>query len=293
MSGWFYRALIALSRALGLWVVSGFARLVAAGYFVFAWKRRARSLRFYRALFPESSALARLGLSWRQFQGFACLFAERLRLDRGERFTLSEEGWGEVERAAERGQGAVLLMSHLGDWEMAARLLSRKGSRIRLMLFVGERAGEGVERIQKRDLQRDGIELVVAREGDEGAAFESLEALAFIRSGGLVSFAGDRLWHAGQKPVEVVFAGERVRLPAGPHLFALASGAPVFTFFALRTAKRSWKLVIRGPRLVEADARDERWGAVQASAQAYALELEAMARARPADWFHFEPFLGE
>lgn len=291
MSGWFYRVLIRTSRPLGLWVIGFVAWWVASGYFLFFPRRVAVGLAFYRALFPGRGLLFRLWLVWRQFHRFSGLFAERVRLARGGAIERTEEGFERIERSAESGRGGVLLMSHLGTWEVAARLFQAEG--VRLMLFVGERQREQIERLQKSDLLAEGISLVVVPRGAEPeTVFSAVEGLRFIQQGGMVSFAGDRLWTGAQRAVEVQFLGHRVQLPAGPHLFALATGAPLFTFFALRTRRRRYHLVAYGPRQVQAASRGDRWAAVQRSAQEYAQMLEDVVRRFPSHWFHFDPFLG-
>jgi predicted LPLAT superfamily acyltransferase len=292
----FYRALLAASRLLGAWVVGFFAWWVASGYFLFRPGRVRESLRFYAALLPARGRLGRLGrlgLAWRQFHRFAGLFSERLRLERGGRLEHTEEGFEHILGCVGPGRGAVLLMSHLGHWELAATLFRRRG--LRLMLFMGARGRDQVERLQKSALRAEGLELAVideqAAEGLAGVT-HSLEGLRFVRQGGLVSMAGDRLWSPAQRAVEVQFLGHQARLPAGPHLFALAAEVPLVTFFALRLAPGRYHLVAFPPRRVEARSRVERWPAVVASAQEYADRLAAVARRFPEHWYHFEPFLG-
>ena len=149
-----------------------------------------------------------------------------------------------------------------------------------------------MEKIQKSDLKHGGVEVFVTP-ADSQATFSAVEGLRFIQDGGMVSFAGDRLWSETQRSVQVRFLGREASFPAGPHLFALATGAPVFTFFALRTSRRRYHLVAYGPRQVKAASRADRWPAVQRSAQQYADMLEDVVRRFPTHWCHFEQFLGE
>lgn len=290
MSGRFYRALIHLSRVLGISAVAFFAWWIATGYFLFWRRARRESLRFYTALFPEKGRAFKLCLVWRQFHSFASLFSERLRLTRGRPFETESEGFERIERALEEGQGGVLLMSHLGNWEMAAHLFRQIGAQ--LMLFMGARQGEKVESVQKAGLVEEGVHVVVV-DPERQDSFSTLKGLRFVQSGGMLSFAGDRLWRADQRAVEVQFLGHRVRLPAGPHLFALATGAPLFVFFAVRLGRDRYRLVAYGPRKIESRSRANRTEAAQRSAQEYAHMLEDVVRRYPTQWHHFEPFLGE
>jgi predicted LPLAT superfamily acyltransferase len=103
---------------------------------------------------------------------------------------------------------------------------------------------------------------------------------------------GDRLW-GDQRSVKVNFLGHEVQLPDAPHLFALMSGAPLMTFFVNQKAPGKYHIAVSRGRQVLAASRQDRANAVLASAQAYAGELEKMARQHPFEWHHFEPFLGK
>jgi predicted LPLAT superfamily acyltransferase len=100
------------------------------------------------------------------------------------------------------------------------------------------------------------------------------------------------LW-GGQRSAKVNFLGHEVELPDAPHLFALMSGAPLMTFFVSRKAPGKYHIAVSRGRKVLAASRQDRANAVLASAQAYARELERMARRHPFEWHHFEPFLGK
>ncbi len=287
MIAWLYR-LLSMSRGLGVWIVALFAWFVSTGYFVFYPGRVRTSLALYAAAFPERGWWSRLALTWRQFHNFSSLFAERLRLGRGGAFETERIGFEHVERLAHSGSGGILLMSHMGAWEAAARIFKRR--KIPLMLFMGQRQREQVEKMQKDDLREGGVSLIVASE-QGGGSLDSLEGLSFLRKGGLISFAGDRLWAEGQRSVEVDFLGHKALVPAGPHLFALASGAEICVFFVLRSGRRKYRLEAMEPFRVEAATRADRWPAIERSAQAYARNLEDVLRRYPSQWYHFEEFI--
>ena len=117
-----------------------------------------------------------------------------------------------------------------------------------------------------------------------------LEALKFIREGGFVSIAGDLVWTEQRSLVTVRFFNHDVGLPAGPHLLAFVSGAPLFTLFTFRVKKGRHHIVLSTPRQVKAPSRSERNAAILASAQDYASALETMVRQHPFQWYIFEPF---
>jgi len=274
-----YRVLIRLGRSVGLWVVSVFAWFVAAGYFLFRPRRVACSLRFYRALAPERSGLVRLWWTWRQYQGFARLFSERILLrTRPEAIRSSAEGLEHLDEAVRSGRGAVLLMSHVGNWEIAARILGKR--RYPLLLYMGTRADEQVEQEQKVDLAGDGVQVLTVPAGQQDYT-AGIEGLKKLREGGLVSVAGDRTFDASAGRLEVTLLGHRVALPRAPHVLALLARAPLIPFFALRLGRRRYHFVAYAGRTVDATSRAEREAALQRSAQSYADRLAEVVRRHP------------
>ncbi|MBN1548698.1 MAG: lysophospholipid acyltransferase family protein, partial [Syntrophaceae bacterium] len=203
----------------------------------------------------------------------------------------SSEGWPYLEEALSRGVGAILLMSHVGNWEIAASFLKRKKQDIKVLLYMGAKHKEQLERIQKESLSQSGI-TIIAVDPNSGSPADIIEGMNFIDSGGLVSLTGDVIWRKDQRSVAVNFLGHEVYLPETPHLFALMSGAPLFIFFAFRTGDRQYHFTLSEPIYVQAPSKAERTEAIRQSAQKYADILEETLRRHPLQWYQFKPFLG-
>jgi predicted LPLAT superfamily acyltransferase len=289
MIGFIYQLIISLSKRLGIWVFKVFSWWIATGYFFFIPVRVARSMQFYKALFPDRGFWHCLWCAWRQYHNFTTVYMDRFLLQHTGDIAVTREGWEHLHQALKNGTGGILLMSHMGSWEIAAHLLKTKG--FKLLLYLGERHREQIEKTQKQSLQDLGIR-IIAVSPDGGSPFDIVEGIQFLREGGFVSLTGDRLWSEGQRTVAVEFLGHRVDLPETPHIFALLSGAPLFMFFVSRVGDRSYRVIVSEPCYVKAASRAERQQAVQASAQAYADMLAREVRLRPDEWYHFEPFLG-
>lgn len=286
----FYKFLTLFTRIFGAWFFKVFSRFVSTGYFLFFPSRVAIGVRFYRACFPERGRAYHLWLTWRQFHGFTDVFLDRFLLQSSDDITYTSEGWDILRKAAEDGKGGIVLMSHMGNWDVAAHLLRKNG--LRLLLFMGAREKEQLEKMQKESLAESGLTVIsVDREG--GSPFDILEGLRFLKEGGLISLTGDRVWTAGQRTVQVNFMGHSVLLPEAPHSIALLSGAPLFVFFAFRTGDRHYHFSISGPIRVSAPSRRDRERAIRRSAQQYADILAGKTRQYPVQWYHFEEFLGE
>ncbi|OQY54789.1 MAG: lauroyl acyltransferase [Desulfobacteraceae bacterium 4572_88] len=292
MSGIFYNFITLLSRHFGPWVFMIFAWIVATGYFLFSPTRVAASTRFYRVLFPDKSSYYHIWCTWKQYHNFTSVFLDRFLLQDFDDITYTSEGWEHLEDAVTRKTGGILLMSHMGNWEVAAHLLRQKQEDMRLLLYMGIRHKEQIERIQKQSLCQSGIK-IIAVDQDAQSPFDLVEGIRFLRDGGLVSMTGDITWKSDQRVIRTQFLGHEVLLPEVPHVFALLSGAPIFFFFTFRTGKKQYHFTASQPVYVRAASRSRRTEAIHNSAQVYATALEKTLRQHPFEWYHFESFLGK
>jgi len=284
-----YKVAVYFSKRLGVWFFRAFSWVIATGYFFLFPARVAHSLKFYRALFPGRNFFYHLYCVWKQYHNFTNVYIHRFVAKWKDEVEFTKEGWEYLDEAVEKKTGAIIVMSHIGNWELAAEMLRRRG--LPVMLYLGAKHKEQVERIHKDKLAQSGIRIVTTSE-KESSPFALLEGINFLREGGLVSMTGDRLW-GEQRSVKVNFLGHEAQLPDTPHLFALMSGAPLMTFFVNQKAPSKYHIAVSKGRKVLAASRQDRANAVLASAQAYAGQLEQMARLHPFEWHHFESFLGK
>lgn len=297
MRAGFYRFLIALYGVFGPGVFGFFTWWVVAGYYFLFPRRLAVSVRFYRAVFPERKITHQLRCAWKQYRNFSRIFLDRLVLSGSpagrQGFTLTHEGAEHLYRAVADRTGGILLMSHVGNWETAALLLKERGQgdrEMKLLLYVGRKHKEQIERLQKENLSQKGIR-VIASDRDSASPADIVEGVRFLKAGGLVSLTGDRLWRADQRSVPVTFFGRAALIPETPFILAFLSGAPLLIFFTYRTSEKTLHFKILPPIHVTAKDRSRRDEAVREAAQLYATALEETVRQRPFEWFHFEPFI--
>ena len=101
----------------------------------------------------------------------------------------------------------------------------------------------------------------------------------------------DRLWRSNQPAVAATFLDHRIRLPEAPFALAMASGAPLVVFFALRTNRGAYHFEASRPIYLDRADRMNRRAAIQSAAGDYARRLEKMVKKAPCQWYHFEQFL--
>ena len=292
MKDLFYRSLMLVSCFVGPWFFKTMVWWVATGYFVLFPRRVAASINFYKALFPARGFPYHLLCAWRQFHNFTTVFLDRWLARKPDSIIYSDEGHEHFEKIARDATGGILIMSHLGNWELGASYLGglTDGPAIKLLLYLGEKQGEQIEALQKKDLALQGVK-IIATKPDEASPFDLVEGVHFLKDGGFVSMTGDRLWSEAQRSIAVKFLGRQASIPEAPFQFALLSGAPLIIFFLNRTGSGRYHCTLFPPYAVTAPSRSQRQQAVQQAAQHYADILESMARRYPFEWYHFEQFI--
>ncbi len=287
----FYRYLVRATKILGPWFFLIVAKGIATGYFVLRPERRRTSRDFYAVLFPERSRAFHLYCAWKQFLNFTHVYLDRFIQREIRNIDYTIDGRGHVVSVHEQKKGGILLMSHMGNWEIAAHLLTKVIGDLKLLLYMGIRDKEAIEKIQKQSIRGDGIRIVAVDESG-GSPFDIVEGIRFLQNGGLVSMTGDVVWRDGQRTVTGTFLDHQVQIPEAPFVLSLVSGAPLIVFFAFRTETSTYAFSALPPIKVVAPSRDQRREAIQAAAQQYLGHMEAALRRHPFEWYHFSPFLG-
>lgn len=288
----FYQWIVLLSKKYGLWIFKTYAWIVATGFFLIFPFGVAAGVRFYRALFPKKVLWFHLWCVWRQYHNFTSIFLDRFILEEFADISYSSEGWEHIEKAIKEKTGGIILMSHMGNWEMAAHILKRKHPEIPLLLYMGIKQKEQMERLQKESLAGTGIK-IIGVEKQNPSPFDIIEGVRFLNNGGMVSLTGDRIWYEGQKSVWIRFLGHELRLPETPYVFSLLSGSPLFVFFAFRSGQGKYHFSITKLDCTRSCSRSERKETVMRLAEQYARSLEQALHNYPYQWANFGSFLGK
>jgi lauroyl/myristoyl acyltransferase len=181
-------------------------------------------------------------------------------------------------RFHEEGNGIIAVLPHLGNWDAAARAMADRG--LRMVAVAEHLRPERLFRLFVRQRERYGIE-VIALDGHGGVGKALTGALA---EGKLIGLLADR--DLTGRGIEVEMFGARRRLPAGPALLAISTGAPVVVVGTYETPD-GWR-GIAWPLAMPELTRDRRTDAT-AITQAIADAFERLISASPADWHVFEP----
>ncbi|MEV6367486.1 phosphatidylinositol mannoside acyltransferase [Micromonospora musae] len=190
--------------------------------------------------------------------------------------TFRLDGAEQLAAAVASGTGAVVALPHAGNWDAAGAWVAANGWPI---TTVAERLeSDGVYQRFLAFRRRLGMEILPNR-GGERPAFDVL--VDRLRAGAVVPLLADRDLSA--RGVEVDFFGARTRMPAGPALLALRTGAPLYVASMWFEPERACA-ALTGPIAVpdpEEGPLDQR---VRTLTQRVADEFAAGIARHPEDW---------
>ena len=167
--------------------------------------------------------------------------------------------------------GLVSVTAHVGNWELAGRLLATGASR-RTHVVVAPNEAPELERWVRRN--GDGVRFVPRAHPAIGVAL-----LTALRRGEVVALQGDRAI-GSRADVSIPFFGRPARFPVGPFVLARAAGVPVLPAFCVLDQGYRYTLRVGRPIVVER-------GAEEAAAHAWVGLLEDVVRDHPTQWLNF------
>jgi lauroyl/myristoyl acyltransferase len=172
----------------------------------------------------------------------------------------------------DRLPGAVVsLTAHVGNWDMAGRLLAGKSGRPTNVVVAVEEV-RALESWLRRD--GDGVRFVARAQPTV-----SLALLGALRRGEVVAMQGDRAL-GSRGDVLVAFFGRPAPFPVGPFRLARAAGVPVVPAFCTLEPGRRYAVTVLPPLTIGA-------GEEEAGLRTWVGALERLVQERPTQWFNF------
>jgi lauroyl/myristoyl acyltransferase len=212
-------------------------------------------------------------LTARLFGEFAMCFADLVSTNRGDAAALGRhvESVVGAEHLDEIQGGAVSVTAHVGNWELAGRLLATQ-RRQRTHIVVTPDEAPALGRWVRRD--GDGVRFVPRSHPAIG-----LTLVKALRRGEMVALQGDRAIGT-RGDVALPFFGRPAAFPLGPFILAGAAGVPVVAAFCMLGASRRYTVRLEPPIVVER-------GQEEAAARTWVAMLERIVGAHPTQWFNF------
>ena len=190
-------------------------------------------------------------------------------------------------RQAERDpRGALLVVSHLGNAELARAVLDRE-TRERLLVLVHTKHAANFNRMLQESRPEAAINTwQVTDLGPEAA----IELKTQIELGKWIVIAGDRVPVGSTGRVaHIPFLGEEAPFSQGPYILAALLECPVYTLFCMRDGERYLLHARKLADRVELP-RKNRDEVLARHAAMFAEQLATFARRYPLQWYNFFDF---
>ena len=277
-----YRASAALLRALPAPVSRTVARLAALGAWAARPSRRmvvAANLAPVLGRAPADREVRRAVR--RSFLNYGVYWSDAGRVRASdpprhpERFVI--HGEETFLKAAAVGKGMILVLPHVGCWEAGAAWTASVGYPLTTVAEVLEPPELFAWFVEKRKQ----LELTVL----PVAATTVSRLLAELSKGGVIALLADRDVVGDGVPVE--FFGQRAKIPGGPALLALRSGAPIHPCAIYDDRGGRYTAEVLAP--LETKRSGSLRADVAAVSQEIATAFEDLIRRAPEQWHVFQP----
>jgi lauroyl/myristoyl acyltransferase len=182
-------------------------------------------------------------------------------------------------------EGAILLTSHQGNWQVAMTALEKLGKVVYLVMVPDQNPS------MQRSLYPDGEEgnlRIISPEQYLGGVIEMLDAL---RQGHVVAIMGDRGY--GASTVEVSFLGEKAWFPYSAFSLAAAAECPLVVMQAAKLSSHSYAVDMSNVLYPRYESRRNREGQLQPWVQTFVSLMEAFVKEHPYQCFLFRDVWSE
>jgi KDO2-lipid IV(A) lauroyltransferase len=231
-----------------------------------------------RLAFPELSEAERFAIGRESYRQFGMNVVDLVRARRWDRQEVFErcplEGHANIERALERGKGALLLTLHIGNWEIGVQAMGIAIEKHRPAVIGRPMRNALIYDRIARSRQSSGVELL-----DRDNAI--LPLARRLHANRPVAVLNDQ--YAGRtRGVFAPFFGLRVSTAGGVGLLALRTGAAIVPCYSVRTAPgsyRGWFL----PEIPVPDTGDRRADLLEVMTRCNKV-LEDIIRVYPGQW---------
>jgi lauroyl/myristoyl acyltransferase len=183
-----------------------------------------------------------------------------------------------LQDALEAGRGCITVLPHMGNWDVAGHWLAING--FPLASVAEELRPRRLFELFLRHREELGLRIVPLAEGTHVGQ----QLAALLRANWIVALVADR--DLSGRGVEVEMFGAPRRVPAGPALLSLSTGAPLLVC-PTWTTPDGWQIRIGAPLEFErtSSLRED----VAELTRLMAVAFERAIAGRPADWHMFQP----
>jgi len=284
-------------RWFGAQVLAALAYLAVTYFFLTDGRRRRASLAYLRRVHATPRGREVLGRppttsdAFRHFRTFTATLLDRAEMWLGdaEAFSFDVHGFEPFERLAEEKRGAIIVGSHLGNFDALRLLAVEKRFAANVLMYV--RNAPVINSVFREVAPETEMHVIPIEEGSLKAAFE---IRACIDRGELVAILGDRVEPRDSSHLHTVgLLGDEVRLPTAAFELALLLGCPLFMMTGIRRGPLKYEVFIERLHESGRPPRAKRRAAAERLLEVYAAQLERLCQEAPYQWFNFYDYWGD
>jgi predicted LPLAT superfamily acyltransferase len=212
-----------LIRIGGAWLAYLFLYIVVSYYTLCRPSVRRKCESYLSRRFPDRKGFRRLLDSYRLSLELGKVLINRaiVGILGPDKISLTFDDKKELLKLVGEGKGIILLMAHIGCWQVALPMLSALN--VPANLVIQREEGD----IDKHYFEHRGIPCPYRIIDPRGYLGGSLEMIEVLKKGEALCIMGDRLLGSLKNTVAVRFLGEKALFPISAMKLAAASGAPV------------------------------------------------------------------
>jgi KDO2-lipid IV(A) lauroyltransferase len=277
----FTRAVLALIDRLSLSAAERLATVLADIYFSGAARRRGTACDNVRRSGIAENEIEVRKIAKNSFRHFACLIIDSLKSDK----YFTEETWQDhvemdvdpatMELMKKPGQGVILISGHLGNWEIAAQVISY----IKPVVGITRNMNNPyVDKLMKKRKPRNRFKLTPKHDADMG------RLLVTLKEGNVLALLIDQHARAGSMMID--FFGTPAATHTSHAMLHLITKIPLCFGYCVKTGPMKFKFKALAP--ITAERTGNRNADVKAILEQLTTELEDAIRAYPEQylWAH-------
>jgi heptosyltransferase-2 len=270
----FYRALAAVVAALPLRLLFVIGNITGFFSWLILGKYRCLARHNLRIAFGAEKSPRELGrLARRNFQRLSTNLLSSIKLSAAPFETLKKriviENFEVLDRHLRAGRPVVLVLSHLGNWELIAQIVPRLLHGFRISTVYQKLENRFIDQYVHRLRAHTGAELFDRKEGFQ-------KPIELLRAGGLIGILSDQ--HAGDHGLWVPLFGRLASTSPLPALLAKRTNAVIVAAALYTDGVARWRLVVE-PAL---DTKNE---SVESLTFKTNEIIAQQVRRAPEDWF--------
>jgi predicted LPLAT superfamily acyltransferase len=280
-----YKFFITLLKYLGIRSAYFFLKPIVLYYFLFAHKERKAIYQYFHRVLKYSVAKSLLSIL-KNFDLLGQVLLDKIVFLAGfnNKFTFDFDGEENLHEITEMGSGGLLIGAHIGNWEIAGKLLERIKTPVSIVLLDAEhrRIKELMDNVMvKRDMK------IIPIKDDYSHLVKINEAL---NNNELVAIHGDRFL-PGASTVNCEFLGITAKFPSGPFYLASKYNKPVVFVAAMKETRDHYHFYASRPKIYKYPANPKtRTTQLRNMVRDYVMYLDGIIRKYPLQWFNYYSF---